>query len=314
MFGDVYLKLIHALQNPQVVIFTALDRVRAPQPEVTPANFEVCLPRYWEHEFKIRPAAYLFTNNAGDISGGWSEPSFLLEAWHLAENSIVLDSRFFTIAEVQDILGTGEVLVEESSDESDEEIAAPLTHWADDALMGHLIENGKLPPGSKWHGAPLEEIDEVECAAAVFEALDAPCRATLLGDDECEASMSPLFKWGHSTGAFASWNEGELYELVKIMAVPPLSDWLAERGLVRSQSFDVNKFQFEDIMVMIEFWAYKMRWIYTNSLEVPPDEELHGTAALAGYIENRAVSLLFMAGNERACLRIRQIRDMVPCL
>ena len=71
-----------------------------------------------------KPATYLFTQ-AGDFSDAWSSPEFMLEVVHSHSAAVVTDSKWFSLAEVQEILGSR--ALPPSTDEPEfEEAALPV--------------------------------------------------------------------------------------------------------------------------------------------------------------------------------------------
>lgn len=308
MFGTVYAKLLHALQSPLLVVLAVLEKVKSTGVELTPANWGASVGDAWKHEFVLKKRSYLFSS-AGDLHATWPPPQFLHGALFLPRGRVVADGEWVSFNEVKDLLGAAGLPDETAPlsschDTATTPEAAPS--WREDDLLEDFFETGGpqlLAP---------QQLGNNEVDAAAFEALDEACTDEIEVTESSEASRSNLFKYSHSSGQYASWNDGNRYELLKIEAVPPISEWLAARWMVRSQSFGVELFEFSDIMVMVEFWCHKQTWLYMQAESSGPGGELFGPLALECYVEPPEVHRAYRTANDACRLRIDKIRDIAP--
>jgi hypothetical protein len=314
--GLVFAKLCHALQSPYSATFVVLEATKAPESELTPANWDALMVDSWRHEFTSLKKTYIF-GVGGIIDQTWPPPQFLPGALHLDCGRVVSDRCWLSLEQVQEILGLLELPADAPAEEATAENlpAAVIKSWCDQPWVLQFLEHGRMPCSSNQEGddseteAPNPD-DGSGLVAVVLEALEDTRRVAEA--DDSEASKSHLFKWSHAAGQYDSWNSGQRYEALKIEAAPPLNDWLRVRSLPRSQSYGVEELPFDSILVLIEFWCHKMRFLFQSAAGVAPEEETFGSDALASYLEPSAVEASFRGGPVKVQRRIDQIRDMTP--
>ena len=306
--GVRYLKLLHALQSPQLAIFAELKKLASTRPDFSPSNWDARWADTWPYGYMLVRQSYLQTS-AGEISLALSAPQFSCGALFLHGGRVVSDSRFFTLDESLEIVGAK--CLPAPSDASDEdEISEPKPRrtWFDDSCYVDFLLYGTAPVPDPSLAGHVDDSDLFDADA--FAAFAATCSDVVA--EESDASQCNLFRWSFKEGQYESWNSGDRVEQLKVQAAPPLAEWLRLRGLARSQSFQVAKYEFATITTMIECWCHKMRFMFLQADGVPSHDERFGAAALMDYTEPRAVEVAFRNGTGFAKQRIGQIRDMVP--
>ena len=271
MFGDLYLKLVHALQNPQLAVFVVLEQHPVALPLFAPANWEGLSLDWYEHEFTMKRNAYMFSA-AEDFPRGPDMPQFLHGAVYLGRGRVACDGDWLSCEQAQHILGldgfpdpVGEIGPDGLPDSND-----LIKLWSDDEWLKYFLlgeDTGAhegSPAGERMEATKGDACDHV---ASVLEAFEEARMDLTIDPGETHVSMSELFTWGHKTGEYESWNSGDLFELIKIEANAPLRDWLRRHLLPRSQSFGVSQYPFRHIQMMIEYYCHRMRFFYIQSLD-----------------------------------------------